>query len=164
MKISWTSLKVSIAGARLSHLVQKDKIWDHGTMIEQVKNIFYKVKKAKNSGNINDLKKCLSINCIEKLAKELDDLEKNGKKWVIKNLVIKEASVIEVGEGKNNKPACFTASLKVMGIEFITDKYEAKELLSYSDRVRIFSEQWSFVRQGEWWVLDEMRERKASYI
>jgi hypothetical protein len=28
MKISWTGFKVSIAGAKLSHLVQKDKIWD----------------------------------------------------------------------------------------------------------------------------------------
>ena len=159
MKISWMSLKVSITGARLSHLVQKDKIWDHGTMVEQVKNIFYKLKKAKNCGNINDLKKYLSINCFEKLVKELDNLEKNGKKWVIKNLVIKEASVIEVGEGKNNKPACFIALLKVMGIEFITSKDEAKELPSYSDRVRNFSEQWSFVRQGEWWVLDEIRAK-----
>jgi hypothetical protein len=41
MKLSWYGLKISIAGAKLSHLVQKDKIWDHGSMTEQVKTTFY---------------------------------------------------------------------------------------------------------------------------
>jgi hypothetical protein len=30
VKLSWKSLKVSIAGAKLSHLVQEEQIWDHG--------------------------------------------------------------------------------------------------------------------------------------
>jgi predicted lipid-binding transport protein (Tim44 family) len=160
MKLSWNSLKISVAGAKLSHLVQKDIIWDHGSMVEQVKMVYYKLKRIKNNGTADDVKKYLTLTCFEKLKKELDDLETNGKKWVIKNLVIKEASVIEVSQGKNNKPDCFTALLKVMGVEFIADKGEAKELINYSDRVRNFSEQWSFVRQGDWWVLDRMNHKR----
>lgn len=158
MKFSWNSLKISIAGAKLSHLAQKQKIWDPGSMIEQAKTVFFKVKRAKQSGNIDNLQKYLSVNCFEKLRRELTDLEKNGKKWVIKNQVIKEASVIEVREAKNNKPDCFTALLKVKGIKFISNKDEPAESLNWPDRTRDFSEQWSFVSQGEWWVLDEMKE------
>ncbi|TMI93851.1 MAG: hypothetical protein E6H06_10715 [Bacteroidetes bacterium] len=156
MKLSWNSLKISIAGAKLSHLVQRDKIWDHGSMIEQVKNIFYKVKKTKANGYVEDLKKYLTSTCFEKLTKEMAQLNKDGKRWIIKNAMIKEIAVIEVSKRKNNKPDCFTALIKTIGIEFTTNKDETKELISYSDRVRIFSEEWSFVSQGEWWLLDRI--------
>jgi len=154
MKLSWNSLKISIAGAKLSHLVQKDQIWDHGSMIEQVKTIFFKLKRLKSSGNIEDLKKYITTPCYEKLEKELNKLEKNGKEWIIKNTMIKEIAVVEVSAGKNNKPDCFTALIKAIGIEFITDKNNAAEMISYSDHVRNFSEQWVFVRRGDWWLLD----------
>jgi len=157
MKLSWNGLKISIAGARLSHLVQKDGIWDHGSMIEQVKTIFFKLKRLKSNRNIEDLKKYLTTSCYEKLKQELDELEKHGKIWVIKNLVIKEVAVIEVSEGKNKKPDCFSALIKSMGIEFIADKNKTSDITGYSDHVRNFSEQWSFIRQGDWWLLDEMK-------
>ena len=44
MKLSWYGLRISIADAKLSHLVQKNKIWDHGIMIEQMKMIFSRCK------------------------------------------------------------------------------------------------------------------------
>jgi predicted lipid-binding transport protein (Tim44 family) len=157
VKLSWTRLKISIAGARLTHLVQKDKIWDHGSMIEQAKTIFFKLKRVKGVGNIEDARKYLSADCFHKLKKELDDLEKNKKKWVIKNLLIREAAVIAVSENKNNKPDCFTVLFKVVGIQFITGKDEIPGLANYSVHVKDFSEQWSFVRHGEWWLLDSVR-------
>ena len=83
-------------------------------------------------------------------------LNKDGKRWIIKNAMIKEIAVIEVSKRKNNKPDCFTALIKTIGIEFTTNKDETKELISYSDRVRNFSEEWSFVRQGDWWLLDRI--------
>jgi len=160
MRISWTSLKISFAGAKLTHLVQKDKIWDHGSMIEQVKTIFFKLKRIKSNGNVEDLKKYLTERCYGKIEEELDELEKNGKTWVIKNLLIKEVSVMEVSIAKNQKPDCFTAMIKVIGIEFIADKKNVAEMINYSDKIRNFSEQWSFVRQGEWWMLNDMKNSR----
>ncbi len=157
MKISWNSLKISIAGARLSHLVQKDRIWDHGSMIEQVKTIFFKLQKVKNNGNIEYLKKYLTIACYEKLKKELRKLDKDGKTWVIKNPVIKEAAVIHVSPAKNNKPDNFRALIRGRGIEFVTGKNHTTESINYSDHIHDFSEQWIFVRQGDWWLLDGIK-------
>ena len=48
-----------------------------------------------------------------------------------------------------------------MGIEFIADRDELQEMVNYSDRVRNLSEQWSFVRQGDWWLLDGIRAGKV---
>ena len=157
MKISWNSVKISIAGARLSHLVQEDKIWDHGSMVEQVKTTFFKLKKAKAKGSLEDVCKHLTASCHEKIKRELVHLEKKGATWIVKNLVIKEVAIIEVRKGKNNKPDCFTALIKTIGIEFITNKNAVKELIDYSDKIRNFSEQWSFTREGDWWLLDEIK-------
>lgn len=157
MKISWNSFKVSIAGAKLSHLVQKDKIWDHGSMIEQVKTIFFKIQRVKNSGNIDDVKKYVTENCFEKLKKELDALNEEGKTWAIKNPLIREISVIAVSPAKYEKPDGFIALIKAMGVFFIADKISAKEQTDHSQHVKNISEQWSFIRNGEWWILDKMK-------
>lgn len=160
MKISWNSLKISIAGAKLSHLVQKDKIWDHGSMVEQAKTIFFKLKRIKSNGNVEDLKKYLTERCYKKIKEELDEFEKNGKCLVIKNLLIKEVSITEVNIAKNENPDCFTTMIKAIGIEFIADKKNIAELINYSDKIGNFSEQWSFVRQGDWWLLDNLKNKR----
>ena len=142
MKLSWTSLKISIAGAKLSHLVQKDKIWDHGSMAEQARIIFYLVQKAKAIGNIESLKKQCTISCFENLKAEMDWKKNNSS--LLKNPIIKELAVIEVSPGKNNKPDMFAAKIK--GIT----KNEP-------GGIEEFSAVWFFVRQGEWWLLDKMK-------
>jgi len=159
MKLLWDSLKISIAGAKLTHLVQKDKIWDHGSMIEQVKTTFFKLKRIKSNGNVEDLNKYLTENCYKKIKQELGELEKNGKTLVVKNILIKEISIIDVKVARNQNLDCFTAMIKAIGIEFITDKGGAAGLMNYSDKVRNFSEQWSFVRQGGWWLLDDYMKK-----
>src|SRR6186713_2586389 len=99
MKLSWTSLKISIAGAKLSHLVQKDKIWDHGSMAEQARIIFYLVQKARASENLFSLKKYCSISCYEKLLVTAEKEKKKGH-TKINDPVIKELAIVEVHPGK----------------------------------------------------------------
>jgi len=141
MKLSWTSLKISIAGAKLSHLVQKDKIWDHGSMAEQARIIFYLVLKAKASGNIESLKKQCSFSCFEKLNIELERLNEQKSSMII-NPMIKEIAIVEVQPGKNNKPDMFSALIRGVSKDQPDEKFKT---------------QCTFIRQGEWWVLDEVR-------
>ena len=142
MKLSWTSLKISIAGAKLSHLVLKDKIWDHGSMAEQARIIFYLVHKAKESGSIESLKKQCTISCFEKIKNELKRSDKNS---LIIKPVIKELAIVEVQAGKNNKPDNFCAL--ITGV--------------VKDGSEEFKAECTFIRQGEWWLLDDMRHEKV---
>jgi len=150
MKLSWTSLKISIAGAKLSHLVQKDKIWDHGSMAEQARIIFYLVHKAKASGNLEPLKKNCSISCFEKIRAELNKVVKHDE-IVQKKLVVKELVIVKVQPGKKNRPDMFTALIRGVTKDEVTD----------DDHVNDFFAQWSFVRQGDWWLLDEMKSSSS---
>src|SRR5205814_5761923 len=109
MKLSWHSLRVSIAGAKLSHLVQEDKIWDHGTMVEQVKNVFYKIEKAKQNGTLEAVKKYLGDKAYEQVMRVMKNTRSSS---VFKNANVTEVSVIEVKQKNNKGPDRFTASIK----------------------------------------------------
>jgi hypothetical protein len=151
MKLSWNSLKVSIAGARLSHLVQKDKIWDHGSMTEQVKNVFFQVEKARHKKDAETVKKYLTLNGFEKLKAEIDGFE-NARSFV-KNSVLTEIFITQVARSKKHRPDSFKALVK--------GKRKTEEDLipigvgNYG--IENFSEEWFFVRQGEWWLLDGIK-------
>jgi hypothetical protein len=148
MKLSWTSIKISIAGAKLSHLVQKDRIWDHGSMGEQARIIFYLVHKAKASGNIESLKKQCSASCFEKIKIEIADEERKGSKIMMP--MIKEIAIVDVQPGKNNKPDMFCSLIKY----FLKETYNGIEA---EDRGKDFIAKWCFIRQGEWWVLNDIK-------
>jgi predicted lipid-binding transport protein (Tim44 family) len=148
MKISWTSLKVSVAGAKLSHLVQKDSIWDHGSMIEQVKIIFYQLEKAKNKRETDGVKKYLTTNAFEKLKMEIE--ASRTTRSFFKDSVLTEISIVQVSRAKKEKPDGFTALIK--GKRKLRDELIVLEKKNYG--VENFYEKWKFVRHGDWWLLD----------
>lgn len=156
MKFSLESIKISIAGAKLSHLVQKDKIWDHGSMTEQARIIFYLIQKARDSGNTESLKKYMTFSCFEKLMKQFDEsdnywIKKDDKPGQIEHPVITELAVISVQHGRHNKPDMFTALIKGYNRKTDDEKYDNEDCSKH------FSAEWCFVRQGEWWVLDMIK-------
>ena len=103
-------IKMLLAGAKLSHLVQKDKIWDHGSMTEQVKNIFYQLEKAKNKKETTAIKKYVTMKAYDTIDKLIRE---NGKgENIFKNTVLTEISIIEVNAGNNKNPDGFTALIK----------------------------------------------------
>lgn len=140
-------MKISIAGAKLSHLVQKDKIWDHGSMAEQARIIFYLVQKAKSTRNIELLKKQCSVSCFEKLKNEAKQGE-DQKSSLNKNPVVKEIAIMEAQPGKKNKPDMFCALIRGNSKDVLSEKFTA---------------QWVFIRQGDWWVLDDIRSLTYKY-
>jgi hypothetical protein len=151
MKLSWTSLKISIAGAKLSHLVQQDRIWDHGSMTEQVKNIFYQVERAKHKRDAEAIKKYLTTQCFEKLKIEIESAQTPDS--LIKNSVLTEISIVRVSPGKKERPDSFRALIR--GKRKIAEDIIPIGIGNFG--IENFSVEWDFTRQGEWWLLDGMR-------
>lgn len=148
MKLSWTSIKISIAGAKLSHLVQKDRIWDPGSMTEQARIIFYLVHKAKASGNTESLEKQCSVSCFEKLEAEIART-KTGGSYVI-TPVIKELAIVDVQPGRNSKPDMFCSLIKY----HLKESFNGIETIEHGKEVIT---KWCFIRQGDWWLLNEIK-------
>lgn len=152
VKLSWNRLKVSIAGARLSHLVQKDKIWDHGTMTEHVKNIFYQIQKAKSREDAESIRKYVTMNGFQQLQPLIE--KKGGKRFSIKAIVT-EVSIIGVSAKSNKNSDRFIALIKAKQKK----DEDLGQLMGGNENFGIqnFSEQWYFLRQGDWWLLDRVK-------
>ncbi len=150
MKFSWTNLRISIAGAKLSHLVQKDKIWDHGSMTEQARVIFYLVQKARNSGQIDMLAKYITANCFRKLVEEWQDSIDNNRASEATDWIINEIAVLNVHQAQGKKPDGFVAFIRV---------YQKGQSIAGENSAVM---KWSFLRQGDWWMLDEMKKPGVS--
>ncbi len=82
----------------------------------------------------------------------MPQLQMKGKSWPVQHPVIKEVAVLEVSSAKYNAPDHFTALVRE------TEMLVAEEL-NEKKVVYDFLEQWSFVRQGDWWLLDEIRSK-----
>ena len=151
MKLSLTSIKISIAGAKLSHLVQKDKIWDHGSMTEQARILFYLVQKARSTRNLESLRKHVTDSCYKELEKTIEAEEIKSADKLKENPVITELAVLSVSPGKKNKPDMFSASIKGYVRRGESGVFDSNE---HYDQ---FSFHWSFVRQGDWWMLNDIK-------
>ena len=120
-------------------------------MAEQARIIFYLVHKAKRNRDIESLKKQCSVACFEKLKENIDNTKNEDE--VTKEPIIKELAVLEVKPGKNNKPDMFTAIIKNVWKEELKTNDEPHQFIAY----------WSFVRQGEWWLLDSIKTSRALF-
>lgn len=134
----WYSIKMSISGARLSHLVQKDAIWDHGSMVEQVRALYLQLEKARTKGDGDTLKKYTTSRGFERLCRLLDQ-------WRTTETGLAEVCIIEVHPSHHNRPDCFCARV---GLRFSGPEpgSSQKPVMKYF--------RWKFLRQGEWWLLD----------
>lgn len=154
MKLSWNNLKISIAGARLSHLVQRDKIWDHGSMIEQVRTVFVYLKKAFLKNDLSIAKKCITSKCFERLSKDLEA----ANKGIVINADLISVEIISVFPAKNNHLNKFRTLIKlskrraeVEGMPDVISLY----------RNFIVEQEWLFVHEGNWWLLDCITQKKS---
>jgi hypothetical protein len=153
MKLSWDGLKISIAGAKLSHLVKKDQAWDHGSMTEQVKNIFYQVEKASSKKESDSLKKYVTEKGLEQINQLIQQQEN-----VIRmpfSIVLTEISIINVNERSGNRPDRFTALIKVK--RKATEEFDLIKSGKQNFGIENFSDHWYFIRQREWWLLNNMK-------
>lgn len=148
MQLSWTGLKISIAGARLSHLVQKDGIWDHGSMIEQVRTVFIYLKKAFLKADPSIIKKCTS----SEGYKTISDYITQKKPDAFINADLKSVEIIAVYPKKNDRHDKFKALLK-----FEKTKDLAQQISFYKNNM-LSEQEWFFAREGNWWLLDSIKK------
>ena len=149
MQLSWTGLKISIAGARLSHLVQRDCIWDHGSMIEHVRTIFMQIEKCRKKGKHEFLRNYTTPQGYEFFKKSV-----SGAKNEVTENILENIFITEVKAHSRQSPDRFCALIKGTKIEWIN----RIDSLTNRKTSRRFCEEWLFLRQGDWWLLNEIKK------
>jgi hypothetical protein len=153
MKLSWNSIKISIAGAKLTHLVQKDKVWDHGSIVEQVRTTFIYLKKAFLRNDPSIVRRCTTADGYKKIS---DDIELE-KEVAIIDAELLSIEIIAVITAKNHRPDKFKALLKLQK----NKPTILTEPVGFYKTNRLTEQEWLFVREGNWWLLDEIIKIKS---
>ena len=129
-------------------------------MIEFVKIVFCQVQKIRDGEDSASIKKSLTANCYEKLMgqKEQDEREQRYKVFTLKKIAI-----LKVQPATDKHPDCFTALLS--GYELLKNK-DLKNVRwnKPDDCINGFEAQWTFLRQGNWWLLGEIKASHFSDI
>ena len=147
MKFSWTGIKISIAGARLSHLALKDKIWDYGSMVAQVKTVFMQIEKAKKKDNADLLRNYTTNSGYQFLKKHVLTRDQKIHERLLENIAI-----IQVKVRSKQSPDRFCAWVK--GLKNSVEK--PFNVVNTNNTLKVFAEVWHFSRQGHWWKLDKI--------
>ena len=150
MQLSWTGLKVSIAGARLSHLVQKNTIWDHGSMIEQLRTLFIYLKKAFVQGDPSIVKKCMTSGGYKMISDFIT--VKKADEFIHTDL--KSVEIIAVYPVKNGRHDKFKALIKFEK----TKEAAIQQSVRFHESNTLSKQEWCFEREGSWWLLDKIKK------
>jgi hypothetical protein len=111
-------------------------------MVEQVKNIFYKMEKAEQRADADFVKR----NVTEKAYLELVRSFQTKTEGPVFNAgILTEVSIIEVKEKSHKSPDRFIALIK------------GKQKDPKGNSILNFSKRWQFIREGDWWLLDAMQ-------
>jgi len=151
MKLSWNHLKISIAGAKLTHLAQKDRMWDHGSMIEQVRTAFVYLKKGFLKNDPSIVKKCITSGGYKKISGDIE----LGKSNNITNADLVSVEIITVIPSKHNQPDKFKALIKLKKTK---EEENLTEPVSFYKANLLLEQEWLFVHEGNWWLLDEIKK------
>ncbi len=100
----------------------------------------------------------MTVSGYEKLKKQMEELQAESKMQMIKNSRVKEIAIIDVIPATDKHPDLFTALVKGYVVTDIEDWSASAPSVNHDDIIRKFSERWCFARQGDWWLLDEMKK------
>jgi hypothetical protein len=95
----------------------------------------------------------MTIPGYEKLKKNMEVIQLTDHLSMNGYVELTDAAIIEVHEGTFTKPDNFLALVKGRDASQLTG------LKNYG--VHDFTEEWFFIRQGEWWLLDDIKVKKS---
>lgn len=157
---------------KLSRQLEKeDRIWNYRYMISQVESIFFKVQGAWMKRDQNISKEFMSERIYNKHKAQTDLMIKEGRTNILSKMNIKEIMIFSIEDYKNDDLDTFSAFIQGSMIDYdIDDKTHA--ILTGSDtEIENFKEIWTFIRDGNKWLLDEIDQnvtlgdiRKRIYI
>jgi predicted lipid-binding transport protein (Tim44 family) len=154
------SIKLSRRRNQVKQLTEQlskgDRLWNYRAMMARVEQVFFKVQKAWMERNQDLAKDCMSNRIYQKHKLQTDEMIANGTKNMLAKMNLKEIMIINVADYKDNSEDTFSVYVKGSMIDYtINDKTNAV-ISGDSMEPENFEEIWTFVREGNVWMLDEI--------
>lgn len=149
------SVKEGAVHEALHQISQTDTTWNEEELKQEVEDNFYRVQHGINDRKYFELENILHPSLYTKWKMQLEAVDKNDTKSIDRG--IENVQIVDVKNYKDNEKDVFTASIDIMGTEYLVDKkgnliFTAKTE-EVEDSTGLLVEYWTFERENDKWLL-----------
>lgn len=139
-----------------AELAKGDKIWNYRNMMATVEQTFFKVQQAWMQRNQDLAKEVMSERIYQKHKLQTDEMIVNGTKNILEKMNLEEVMIISISDYHDNSEDTFSAYLRGSMIDYTINDKTTAVLSGDNSQPETFKEIWTFVRDRNKWVLDEI--------
>lgn len=145
----------------LQTAAQTDAAWDEARLTEFGKNTFLRFQSDWSAMNTEAMKQYLTPSYQYHNALLLYALQLLGRTNRMENVKISDAAITNLTDHADNSKDAFTLGISAQAHDQLIDTRENKALFIDDGS---FTEYWDFVRNGETWLLNGIRQASASDV
>ena len=152
----------------LTELQRRETGWEIGDIEKIASSVFMKIQSAWTEGSEEALKELSKGPASEKLLKELSELSGKGHKNCMDDLTIKTISLLNIQNFLDDELDTFTVSIEAAARDYTVDSSGKIVSVNTSKKgtfnkpgavpLETFTEFWTFEREGDTWVLLELKQ------
>ncbi|MEI6609163.1 MAG: TIM44-like domain-containing protein, partial [Deltaproteobacteria bacterium] len=138
----------------LNFLVQTDKLWNRGLMLERARQVFLDVYLARESSDPASVPAVdLFPQVAESLRKQMEQWQMEGTVTEYRNLCVRKAELILIRNYADPAKDEFTCRISAHAQKIVR---KGKRVLTEQQYVTPFEEYWTFGRLDKLWILKEV--------
>jgi hypothetical protein len=150
-------LRIARTRKRLTRFAELDIAWDFKKLERTVEQTYFKVQKAWNDDNLKPVEYLLTEKMLKKLRFQLDYYKSINKKNVLEKIELNSVNIISANDSEDDSKDTFKAAIIGSMIDYDLNLKTGRKIGNnwYS---KSFAETWTFLRNGDDWLLDEIKD------
>lgn len=133
----------------------RDPIWKEEKLVECAREIFLKFQNDWSNFNIDSMKVYLTNSYLEKIGLEMSILKNGYRQNLIKDIVIESIVIIDAADSEDDTLDIFSVEISAHSRNIIMNTERNSEI--FVDNMGSI-EHWDFVRDGDEWKLNFIRQ------
>lgn len=133
----------------------KDSVWEETELTQHVRKVFLQFQNDWSNFNIDSMRACLTESYYKRMVLELGVLNNEHRQNLMQNPYLSGVVILDATDSSDNTKDTFTAQVSASARDVLLDTETSKELYIDTDP---FTEYWDFVREGNEWKLNLIRQ------
>ncbi|EKE25820.1 MAG: hypothetical protein ACD_5C00027G0001, partial [uncultured bacterium] len=148
--------KIEAAKAVIEAAAIADDVWQADLIKKHVRDTFLRFQQDWSNFNTDSMRSYLSDSYFRRMVLELNVLQDEGRRNLMENVSCSGVAILEATDHQDDSNDKFVAEVKGTAKDSLLDERNNKML--YMD-TSSFTEYWTFIRSGDDWKLDLIRQQ-----
>lgn len=147
--------KIEAAKKVIDDAALGDDAWNGDELKKRVCDVFLRFQQDWSSFNTESMKEYLTDNYLKRMVLELSVLQNEGRRNIMENVSCQGVEILHASDHQDDSKDQFIAEVQGKAKDILMDEINNKKLYSDGDP---FVEYWTFVRIGDGWKLDLIKQ------